>query len=41
LSIVKTILKNNFLNPTPVLRYRGYRYSGTFFSTLYAYQLVL
>jgi hypothetical protein len=29
LSIVKTILKNNFLNPIPVLRYRGYRHSGT------------
>jgi hypothetical protein len=41
LSIVKTILRNNFLNPIPVLRYRGYRYSGTFFSTLYTYQLVL
>jgi hypothetical protein len=29
------------LNRVPVLRYRGYRYSGTFFRTLYAYQLVL
>jgi hypothetical protein len=41
LSIVKSILKNNFLNRIPVLRYRGYRYSGTFFSTLYTRQLVL
>ena len=40
-SWVKTTLKNNFLNPIPVLRYRGYRYSGTFVSTLYTYQLVL
>ena len=25
----------------PVLRYRGYRYTGTLFGTLYVYQLVL
>jgi hypothetical protein len=29
------------LSRIPVLRYRGYRYSGTFLRTLYTYQLVL
>ena len=29
------------LNRVPVLWYRGYWYSGTFFGTLYTYQLVL
>jgi hypothetical protein len=37
----KKPFKITFLNRIPVLRYRGYRYSGTFFSTLYTYQLVL
>jgi hypothetical protein len=37
----KKPFKISFLNRIPVLRYRGYRYSGTFVSTLYTYQLVL
>ena len=37
----KKPFKISVLYRIPVLRYRGYRYSGTFFGTLYAYQLVL
>jgi hypothetical protein len=33
--------KITFFNRLPVLRYRGYRYSGTFVSTLYTFRLVL
>jgi hypothetical protein len=37
----KKLFKITFLNRIPVLRYRGYRYPGTFIRTLYTYQLVL
>ena len=37
----KKPFKITCLNQIPVLWYRGYWYSGTFFGTLYAYQLVL
>ena len=37
----KPYQKYIFLNRVPVLRYRGYGYSGSFFKTLYMYQLVL